>query len=321
MGWSIYGNIGGDGTKDVIAPESLGAAQEHKIVIDIMKPNAYDGPALTTIEGFSKEAFSYSVQAEYSNVLGWSDSNDGIFAKMFKDATQRNLSFFSGYGSKRIFNPGKSYVQLNLKFRAYDEPDIISKCDLLTKCCLPIISRENFMLNTNAIEVAGAAIGRVGTYLGEGAFAFVNNDYSVGAVGASVLENITDDITSRMPPHLRISIGSYFKKTEMVLTNCSFTFSKEFTRSEGGTYPTYVDFDLQVESLYSSLALGFGTPESNSSEVQSQIFGPGFSRNNNYDRVVIDEYEKSNPVAGIGTQISNAWSNIKGSPKVEPKTP
>lgn len=320
MSWSIYKKTGGD-TGDLVSPESLGAAQEHKIVIDIMKPNSVDGPALTTIDGFSKEAFSYSVQAEYSNVLGWSDSNDGIFAKMFKDATQRNLSFFSGYGSKRMFNPGKSYVTLNLKFRAYDEPDIISKCDLLTKCCLPIMSRENFMLNTDAITVAGAAIGRVGTYLGESAYAFINNDYSVGAAGASVLENITDDMTSRMPPHLRISIGSYFKKAEMVLTNCSFTFSKEFTRSEGGTYPTYVDFDLQVESLYSSLALGLGTPIAHSSEVQSQIFGPGFSRNNNYDRVVIDEFESSNPINGIGQQIVAAWGNIKGTPKVEKPTP
>lgn len=72
------------------------------------------------------------------------------------------------------------------------------------------MSRENFMLETDAITVVGAAIGRIGTYLGEGAYEFFEN--GVGAAGISLLENITDDMTSRMPPHLRISFGSYFKK-------------------------------------------------------------------------------------------------------------
>lgn len=317
MSWSIYRNTGGDGTGDLVTPETLGAAQEHKIVIDILKPNKIEGDALATIEGFSKEAFNYSVQAEYSNILGWSDPDMKAF-KIFADATQRNSSFYSGYGSKKMFTPGKSYVQLNLKFRAYDDPDIISRCDLLTKCCLPIMSRENFMLETDAITVVGAAIGRIGTYLGEGAYEFFEN--GVGAASVSLLENITDDMTSRMPPHLRISFGSYFKKTEMVLTNCSFTFSKEFSKFEGQTYPTYVDFDLQVESLYSSLALGSSTD--NKSNIQNQIFGPGFSTNSKYDRVVIDEYESANPVAGVGEKIGAAWNKILGKPKTpKPKTP
>lgn len=309
MSWSIYRNTGGDGTGDLVTPESLGAAQEHKIVIEVMRPNKIEGDALTKIEGFSKEAFSYSVQAEYSNILGWSDPESKFF-KMFADATQRNSSFYSGYGSKKMFIPGKSYVQLNLKFRAYDDPDIISRCDLLTKCCLPIMSRENFMLETNSIEVVGAVIGKVGNLLGDGAYEYWNN--GVGAASVSVLQNITDDMTSRMPPHLRISWGSHFKKSEMVLTNCSFTYSKEFTKSEGKTFPTYVDFDLQVESLYSSLALATGTPENNSIDTQNQIFGPGFTVSSEQSRVVIDDYKNSNPVADIGKDIGKAWNNIVG---------
>jgi hypothetical protein len=166
------------------------------------------------------------------------------------------------------------------------------------------------MLETNSLEVVGAAIGKVGNLLGDGAYEYWNN--GVGAVAVSVLQNITDDMTSRMPPHLRISWGTHFKKSEMVLTNCSFTYSKEFTKSEGKTFPTYVDFDLQVESLYSSLALATGTPENNSIDTQNQIFGPGFTVSSEQSRVVIDDYKNSNPVKGIGDQISNAWNNIVG---------
>jgi hypothetical protein len=300
MSWSIYRN---SGKGDLVTPESLGAAQEHKIIIDVMPPNKVDGTPLQTIVGFSKESFTYSVQAEYSNILGWSDPPSLAF-NIFKDITQRNTSLYSGYGSKRMFNPGKSYVQLNLKFRAYDEPDIISKCDLLTKCCLPIISRNNFMLNTDAIAVGSNLIKNVAGTFGESTAEMLQGN--IGDSVGTVVKDITDNISTKMPPHLRISIGSYFKKAEMVLTNCSFTFSKEFTRYNGGTYPTYVDFDLQVESLYSSLAMS--NPTDNASELQSQIFGPGFSVKSEQSRVVIDKYESDNPISTTMDSISNAWS-------------
>lgn len=302
MSWSIYRNNGGDGKGDLVTPESLGAAQEHKIVIDIMSPNDINGSPLETVTGFMKEAFSYSVQAEYSNVLGWTDPSK-LALNLMKDTTQRNTSFYSGYGSKRMFNPGKAYVQLNLKFRAYDEPDIITKCDLLTKCCLPIIDSNNFMLGTNVIDVGTNFVKETAGVFGGAAGELLNN--GVGASVGSVIGDITKNISTKMPPHLKVSIGSYFKKSEMVLTNCSFTFSKEFSKSNGVRYPTYVDFDLQVESLYSSLAIS--NPKDNPSDSQSQIFGPGFNEVSQQSRVIIDKYSNDNPVEGVFTEISNAW--------------
>jgi hypothetical protein len=160
------------------------------------------------------------------------------------------------------------------------------------------------MLNTDAIAVGSNLIKNVAGTFGESTAEMLQGN--IGDSVGTVVKDITDNISTKMPPHLRISIGSYFKKAEMVLTNCSFTFSKEFTRYNGGTYPTYVDFDLQVESLYSSLAMS--NPTDNASELQSQIFGPGFSVKSEQSRVVIDKYESDNPISTTMDSISNAWS-------------
>jgi len=286
MSWSIYRHEGTDGTGPVRSPEQLAAAQEHKIVIDIMPPNNIDGKPLATIEGFMKDAFTYSVKAEYNNILSWSDP-DMLAFNVFKDLTQRNTGFYSGYGSKRMFNPGKSYVSLNLKFRAYDDPNVIARCDLLTKCCLPIIARNNVMLQDNPLAIIGALFREGSKIIGEGAAEIAEDVTNVGDVGLNTLKSITDNTTTKMPPHLKVSIGSYFKKAEMVLTSVDFTFSKEFTKSGNNKYPTYVDFDLGVESLYSSLAMYL--PE-DSANQQIEIFGPGFLVNKYQgSRVVIDQ--------------------------------
>lgn len=302
MSWSIYNNTGGNGKGDLVSPENLAAAQEHKITIDILAPNSQDN-VLTSIDGFSNQAFNYSVDAEYSQILNWSDPDSLVF-KLFKDTTQRNTSFYSGYGSKRMFNPGKSYVKLNLKFRAYDKPDIINDCDLLVKCCLPIISRNNFMLNNKPTEVIANGLKNIAAAGGTAAGDVVFGG-NVGDAGGAILTELTNDLSTRMPPHLRVTIGSYFKKTEMVLTNCNFTFSKEFTRSRGITYPTYVDFDLQVESLYSSLAMGSSNTEN--ANMQNQVFGPGFTTKQD-SRVVIDAYVVDNPLAAITNDVKSASS-------------
>lgn len=307
MSWSIYKHEGSDGKGSLVSPEQLGAAQEHKIVLDIMPPNKVDGDPLATIVGFMKEAFSYSVKAEYNNILSWSDPSMLLF-DVFKDLTQRNTSFYSGYGSKRMFNPSKSYVSLNLKFRAYDDPDVIARCDLLTKCCLPFIDRGNAMLATDAIGVLGNVGRNVGKVLGESAFSLSEGD--VGAVPINAIKSIAENFTTKMPPHLRVSLGSYFKKSEMVLTSCDFTFSKEFTRKDGNRYPTYVDFDLGVESLYSSLAMSLSQDVENE---QNRIFGPGFSINKTMgSRVTIDsqdvvvQYASTNEVKTLWDKAEQA---------------
>lgn len=286
MSWSIYKHEGSDGKGSLVSPEQLGAAQEHKIVLDIMPPNKVDGDPLATIVGFMKEAFSYSVKADYNNILAWNDPMDSVFFKAAADIVQRNTSFYSGYGSKRIFNPSKSYVSLNLKFRAYDDPDVIARCDLLSKCCLPFINRNNFMLTGNAVEIAGKIVSESANVLASTGKAIYDDGLGAGVV--NVTKAFLDQFSTKMPPHLRVSLGSYFKKSEMVLTSCDFTFSKEFTRKDGNKYPTYVDFDLGVESLYSSLAMSLSTSEADNQ--QNQIFGPGFMVDSaKGKRVTIDE--------------------------------
>lgn len=320
MSWSIYRNNGGDGKSDLVSPESLVAAQEHKITIDIMPPFAIDGEPITSITGFMKEAFSYSVNATYDSVLPFNEPDNKLIDVM-KDVTQKNAAFFSGYGSKRMFQPGKNYVKLNLKFRAYDEPDVISTCDLLTKCCLPIMDSGNIMLGTNGVDVLNNVQNAILDNSADKAAKDANSDKKIEAfasIPTDFYKAAIQQLSTSMPPHLRVNIGSYFQKSEMVLTQCQFTFSKEFTRNnDGAVYPTYVDFDLEVESLFSSLALS----NTKDNGTQNQIFGPGFVSTLNEQRVkVITNYANTNPIQEISkvfdptmTRASDLWDIVSKS--------
>lgn len=310
MSWSIYRNTGDSNStnSNLVDPENLGAAQEHKITIDIMSPNPNTKEPLDTITGFMKEAFNYSVGAKYESIMNYNDPYS-IWQSLLKDSIQANNSLYSGYTSKKIFTPGDSYVKLSLKYRVHDDPDVVLKCDKLVKCCLPIMDSGNFLLTTNAIEAVGGIIGNgvdlvkaVGGELGEG---------DVGGAFGEGFASLQANMATKMPPHLVVSIGSYFKKAEMVITSVNFTFSKEFSRHKGVTYPTYVDFDLEVESLYSSLALAWGKDRSGLTENQ-KIFGPGLLHGGVHSRIkfvdtVSNEILTNKPIE----DAKNAITDIK----------
>lgn len=284
MSWSIYERDGNDGSSSLVSPEKLKAAQEHKITIEIMDPNNRDSyKSVATVEGFMKEQFTYSVKASYENIMGYEDPKT-LALNLLKDYTQRNGAFNSGYGSKRMFQVGNSYVSLNLKFRVYDDPNVMGQCDLLSKCCLPLMSRNSMMLGTDALAVMKNAVVQIGDTIGQTPYDVYSGD--VTKLIDTPLTALASNITTRMPPHLRVSVGSYFKKSEMVLMGGEFTLSKEFSKKDGKTYPTYVDFDLNVESLYSSLSL----PGNDSNDINDQIFGPGFtSKSSKESRVFVEE--------------------------------
>lgn len=281
--WSIYKHNGSGGRGDLTSPENLAAAQEHKITIDIVIAN---GRKTIPIEGYMKDAFTYSVAASYNKILDYS-SQEG-FTRFAKDLAQANSSLYSGYLSKKMFSPGNAYAKLELKFRVYDNPNVVQICDILTTCCLPIIDSNNAMLKEDAIQAIGAMTGKILSMVKNTATNTIAG--GAGEAAGGLTEDLMDNFTTRMPPHLNIKIGSYFKKAEMVITNFDCVFSKEFTKSKGKTYPTYVDFNISVESLYSMLGLGDGADDR-----KKQVFGTGFEQAN-ISRVIIETQLKQNPI-------------------------
>lgn len=295
--WSIYKHNGSGGRGDLTSPENLAAAQEHKITMEIIIGN---DKAPIPIEGYMKDAFTYSVAASYNKILDYS-SQEG-FTRFAKDLAQANSSLYSGYLSKKMFSPGNAYAKLELKFRVYDREDIIEICDILTTCCLPIIDKNNFMLNESAITVLGNFASNTGTM----AKNLVSNtiDGGAGEATGGLVEDLMDNYTTRMPPHLNIWIGSYFKKSEMVITNLDFTFSKEFTKSKGKTYPTYADFNVSVESLYSMLGLGSGAHDRH-----KRVFGTGFhEKSGSRVTTITDTRLESNPVKTAVDQVKSVFN-------------
>jgi hypothetical protein len=173
------------------------------------------------------------------------------------------------------------------------------------------------MLDTNALRVGAGIVREMANVIGDASESVVNGG-GVGEASGKVLTSITDNTTTKMPPHLRVTIGSYFKKSEMVLTGCEFSFSKEFSRKGGVTYPTYVDFDLAVESLYSSLALS--SPDDNNSDIKGQIFGPGFTTNSQQARVFIGK-EEPTAVQRDTNELATLWKKVTSLPGLAPSTP
>ncbi len=187
-----------------------------------------------------------------------------------------------------MFSPGNAYTKLELKFRVYDNPNVVAICDVLTTCCLPLIDSNNFMLKEDVIQALGAFTGNMLSTIKNTGVNLI--DGGAGEAAGGLAEDLMDNFTTRMPPHLNIKIGSYFKKAEMVITNFDCTFSKEFTKSNGKTYPTYVDFNISVESLYSMLGIGSGADDR-----KKQVFGTGFEQAN-LSRVIVNKQLKQNPV-------------------------
>lgn len=69
-------------------------------------------------------------------------------------------------------------------------------------------------------------------------------DYSVDGI-VTQIRNATDYATTRQaPPTLDVQIGKVFRHKDMVITNMSVTFSKEFTASG----PIYADVTLEIVS-------------------------------------------------------------------------
>jgi len=297
--WSIYKNHGSDGKGDLVDPAQLPAAQEHKITIDII-PNANvpNAKSIYTLIGFMKDQFSYSVAAQYNKIKDI-PSLDG-FARYGKDLINSDASYHSGFFSKKMFEPGNAYSKLDLKFRIYDDPTITKKCDLLIACCLPMIAGDNPVLNTSVIAVGSDLFGKTVDAAAEVAVAATS--LNVGTTIAAAMDAIMKIGTTRKPPHLNVKIGSYFSKTDMVLTNVEFTYSKEFVYSEKlkQSYPLYADFNISLESLYSMLAMSDTTDEN------IKRFGTGFEQSG-MARVIVKTALDERPIKTIIKSAEEGW--------------
>jgi len=310
--WSIYKNHGSDGKGDLVDPAQLPAAQEHKITIDIVSMANSKKIIAGQITGFMKDQFNYSVGAQYNKIIDIPSGGNGNLFRYVKDVANADAIWHSGFFSKKVFEPGNAYSKLDLKFRVYDNPYVVRDCDLLVACCLPMVAGKvgdsrNTFLNTS---MEGALVGLVKesvTSVKESVNALIDDGPTAAA--GTAMKNILGASSTRKPPHLNVSIGSYFKKNEMVLTNVDFTYSKEFAYSEyyKRSYPVYVDFNITVESLYSMLAI-----DNVDSIETNRIFGTGFGEEQHGTRVrMVHSGVVENPVEAAVKKAIEGTTDIK----------
>lgn len=299
--WSIYKNHGSNGKGDLTDPDKLAAAKEHLITIEVI----VDGSTPYVINGYLNDPFNYSVGAQYNKIVDIPSAGNNSLMRYVKDIANVDASYHSGFFSKKIFEPGNAYSKLELKYRVYDNPSVLEQCDLLTTCCLPMISSKSPVLNTNVVEAGIDVVKSVGSVLTNIGQEAVTGD--LAGMGGAALQGILDIGFTRKPPHLNIKIGSYFKKDEMVLTNVDFTFSKNFiyNRRENKKYPAFVDFTLSVESLYSML--GMDTSEDNET---TRIFGTGFTNVSNTRVFIVDQQLNANPAQKLWAAAAPALQGI-----------
>jgi hypothetical protein len=247
------------------------------------------------IEGYLKEPLNFDLNAQ------WEKKDSFVSSLLSSDIANTVLGFtekvglgasHAGYVTRKYYTGGTD-IQFNLNMRITDvngKGEVINAVGKLAGLMLPsqlVDARisEMFPTQTQQLVQAGEELeGKLATGTGIGS--------AIGQTG--VISTAIDEATSagitatQSPTPVAVYIGEYILHTDMVITGCNVTFSKDLveirkvtdetetdgpgTNPEYYSAPLYVDINLQVQSR-ENLYLKKDENEAKGTRINSMYWG------------------------------------------------